>query len=384
MKIAYIPGTFFPSPGGAQVQIHNLANIMCEDKHQADVLLFKKTNIKNKKYKINYLNSLIINFVYLCNYYLKIDISFILDIYLRKIIKCNKYEVWHFIFLNYKSFLLIQSLYRLKQKIVVTFQGADLQINKKINYGNRLDKKYNKILKNTLSKINKFTAISNNIYVDLIKIGVKKNKIILIPNGVPSKKFHHLKFKNRYSNSKKINLITVARYAEKKKGFDLIPKILNILIKLKINFEWTIIGKNTSKILNNESVIKHKEKFKIFENIFISNENFFPSKKIIKKYFQSNIYVNLSRIESFGITFVEALCANLPVLTFDTKGANEIIIDKYNGFIIKNNNELNFCKKILILSKNKNYFKKKPFLSSKKYDLDKLKKNYITMYQQDL
>ena len=384
MKIAYIPGAFFPNPGGAQVQVHNLANIMCQYNHQVDVLLIKKTNIKNKKYKFNYLNKFVINFIYLFDYYLRINLSFFLDLYLKKVIKEKKYEVWHFIFLNYKSLLLIQSLYRLKQKIVVTFQGADLQINKEINYGNRLDKKYDNILKETLNKINKFTAISKNIYLDLIMIGVKEDKIVLIPNGVPSKKFNKLMLKDKKKNTKKINLITVARYAEKKKGYDLIPLILNDLVKLKINFEWTIIGKDTSKIFNNETVTKYKKKFKIFENVFILKENFFPSQIIINKYFESDLYINLSRIESFGITFVEALSANLPVLTFDTKGANEIIINNYNGFIIKNDNKSNFCKKILQLSKDKKFFKNKPISSSKKYDLDKLKKDYEKMYQHDL
>ena len=30
MKIAIVPGAFFPNPGGAQVQAHNLANKICE------------------------------------------------------------------------------------------------------------------------------------------------------------------------------------------------------------------------------------------------------------------------------------------------------------------------------------------------------------------
>ena len=83
MKIAYIPGAFFPNPGGAQVQVHNLANIMCQYNHQVDVLLIKKTNIKNKKYKFNYLNKFVINFIYLFDYYLRINFGFFLDLYLK-------------------------------------------------------------------------------------------------------------------------------------------------------------------------------------------------------------------------------------------------------------------------------------------------------------
>ena len=70
MKIAYLPGAFFPDPGGAQVQVHNLANIMNNKKNKADVLLYNRTNVKNKKYNINYLNKFIINLVYLFDYYL--------------------------------------------------------------------------------------------------------------------------------------------------------------------------------------------------------------------------------------------------------------------------------------------------------------------------
>ena len=384
MKIAYLPGAFFPDPGGAQVQVHNLANIMNDKKNKADVLLYNRTNIKNKKYNINYLNKFIINLVYLFDYYLMIDINFILVFYLRKILKNEKYDVWHFIFLNYKSLIIIKSLHELNQNIIVTFQGADIQINNKINYGNRLDKKYDRLLKNTIPKVKIFTAISKNIYLDLLKIGINKNKIVLIPNGVPLNKFKKLKKNFKKKNQNKIKLITVARYAEKKKGYDLVQKIVNNLNKLKIEFEWTIIGKNTYKLLNNSTISKYRKNFKIFENFFIYNEYFFPSKKIILKYLNSDLYINLSRIESFGITFVEALSANIPVLTFDTKGANEIIKNNYNGVIVKGNSNIYFCKKILKFKKNKNLFSINSLKSAQKYDLDKLKEKYLKIYQLDL
>ena len=384
MKIAYLPGAFFPDPGGAQVQVHNLANIMNDKKNKADVLLYNRTNIKNKKYNINYLNKFIINLVYLFDYYLMIDINFILVFYLRKILKNEKYDVWHFIFLNYKSLIIIKSLHELNQNIIVTFQGADIQINNKINYGNRLDKKYDRLLKNTIPKVKIFTAISKNIYLDLLKIGINKNKIALIPNGVPLNKFKKLKKNFKKKNQNKIKLITVARYAEKKKGYDLVQKIVNNLNKLKIEFEWTIIGKNTYELLNNSTISKYRKNFKIFENFFIYNEYFFPSKKIILKYLNSDLYINLSRIESFGITFVEALSANIPVLTFDTKGANEIIKNNYNGFIVKGNSNIYFCKKILKFKKNKNIFNFNSLKSAQKYDLNKLKEKYLKIYQLDL
>ena len=236
----------------------------------------------------------------------------------------------------------------------------------------------------SLQKISSFTSISKNIYQDLIQLKVPKKKIYQIPNGIPLRKF---KLSNKYIHKKKrgtIKLITVARYAEKKKGYDLVPSILKNLKKLNIKFKWVIIGKNTSQLYKNSYIKKNKNYFKILENLFIGKEKYFPSKKIIKEYIEADLYVNLSRIESFGITFVESLGANTPVITYNTKGANEIIKNNYNGFVIKENNQSAFCQKIKKIYKEKNFFKKKPFQSSKKYDFNNLIKKYFYIYQQEL
>ena len=148
MKIAIIPGVFFPYPGGAQVQAHNISNVLTEKKIKVDLFLFKKTNILKKKYTFKIFNRLLVNLVYYFHYYLNINLIFLLKLYLKNIINKKNYKCWHFIFLHYKSLLIINALHELNQKIVVTFQGADIQIKKDIGYGNRLDKKYDKFLKN--------------------------------------------------------------------------------------------------------------------------------------------------------------------------------------------------------------------------------------------
>ena len=380
MKIAIVPGAFFPNPGGAQVQAHNLANKICEKKHNAEMVLLDKTTIKKKKYKITFFNKIIINIIFLLHYYLNIDLTFLLKIYLKKFIKKNKYHIWHFIFLNYKSLLIINILKKLNQKIIVTFQGADIQINKKINYGNRLDSKYEKLLQINKKNIDYFTAISKNIYNDLLNLKIPKNKIIEIPNGTILSKVKQIKKKIKKREVHKLKIITVARYASKKKGFDLVEKILKILFEKKINFKWTIIGKNTSNILNTINDKKYISSLKIIEDLTNENELYYPNSKILKHYSKSDIYLNLSRIESFGITFIESLSCNLPIITFDRKGANEIVKNLNNGFVIKNKNFISFIKYLNKFYKDKNFFKNRPYLSSRKYDLDQLIYIYIKTY----
>ena len=75
--------------------------------------------------------------------------------------------------------------------------------------------------------------------------------------------------------------------------------------------------------------------FNILENIDNKDEMYFPHSKLIHIYNESDLYINLARVESFGITFIEALASGIPIITFDSLGANEIILNNKNGIIIK-------------------------------------------------
>ena len=52
MKIAFVPSTFLPWLGGAEVQTHNTANKLIEIGNEVDILILKKEDISNKKYNI--------------------------------------------------------------------------------------------------------------------------------------------------------------------------------------------------------------------------------------------------------------------------------------------------------------------------------------------
>ncbi len=357
MKIAIIPGIFFPEPGGAQCQTHNLANKLVEKQNNIDVLINKECNLKNNNYKIIKLNNFLLSLVYFFHLYLKLNISFLLKIYLKILINKNKYDLWHFIFLNFKSLILINSLKELNQKIVVTFQGADIQIDQNINYGYRLNVNYNKLFQKTLNNVDLFFAISENIREDILNLGISSSKIILIPNTVEINKIIETKKNSKFTKKKFFNLITVARYAEKKKGFDLVEEIAKKLIDRNIHFVWTFVGKDTYKIKENTFIDNHQKYFDFIDNIENLEEDYFPHSKLIGKYFESDLYLNLARIESFGITFVESLACDLPIVSFKKKGVEEIVIDNKNGFLISNNKIEDFIDKINHLYKNQTILK---------------------------
>ena len=50
-------------------------------------------------------------------------------------------------------------------------------------------------------------------------------------------------------------MLTIGRYAEKKKGFDLVVKVAEELKKIT-EFRWIIIGRNSNTLLQNQFIKK--------------------------------------------------------------------------------------------------------------------------------
>lgn len=338
MKLAFIPSTFLPWIGGAEIQSHNTANKMVELGEKVDIFLLDKVQINNRNYNIKFLNKILINFVFLFKYYLNIDFSILLKFYFKQICKKYDYDVWHFHSVNFKTLLYIKILKSLKQKIYITFQGADIQKDQEIKYGYRFDKKYENLLKKTILLADGIFAISDNIIQELSFFSYPKNKIFKVPNSIEVKKIR--KAPKNTSQSKKLKIITVARFYEKKKGLDLIEKIAKIFLDNNFDFEWTLAGRNSEFLLKSSFISKNKNFFNFQKEINNNDEIYFPHSKLINLYKQHDVYVNLARIESFGITIIEAIASGLPVVSFDTKGANEIILNNQNGFLINRYNPL--------------------------------------------
>ena len=235
-------------------------------------------------------------------------------------------------------------------------------------------------MKTSLDNVDIFLSISENIKKDLLSLKVDIKKIFNISNSVYLKKFE--KYKKKKNNE--LKFITVGRYAEKKKGYDKVEKIAKGLIKKKIKFKWILVDKNISELKKKKLIYKNKENFFLVKNIENIYESYFPNSKLIKLYKSADLYLNLSRVESFGITFVEALASGLPVISFNTKGANEIIRNNYNGIIIKNYKNKSYVNKISEISKDKillNALKSNTLKSVKRYDLDQVSKKILKIFK---
>ena len=151
-----------------------------------------------------------------------------------------------------------------------------------------MDAKYEVLLKKTLKNVDLFTAISKNIVKDLKKLNINSNKIIEIPNGTLVSKVVNIKKIFNKQNNKILKIITVARYANKKKGFDLkLLKKSTDILKIPI-----IASGGVGKLEHFEDgVLKGGASALLAASVFHFNE--FSIKEVKKFLKQKNIPVRL-------------------------------------------------------------------------------------------
>lgn len=205
------------------------------------------------------------------------------------------------------------------------------------------NKKYIKTLVASCKRMNYFVPVSKELsefYRDYLG-----NKVFYIPNCLD-------KMPSKLSKLDNKNLISVGRLS-KEKGFD---DLLRLFKKVSIKHpDWklNIIGdgmeKNNLLELASELKLGDKVVFHGYQNKDYINEQLL----------NSSIFVMTSHTESFGLVLIEAMSHGIPCLSYTSaQGANEIIDDEKNGYLISDRNEQEMIEKIDLLIENEKLRKK--------------------------
>ena len=144
------------------------------------------------------------------------------------------------------------------------------------------------------------------------------------------------------------------------------------------------VGKNLHKIEDFKNMKKYKKNFKYYGNIQSFDESIFPNSKLIKIYKNNHLFVSLSRIEALPITFLEALACKLPILSFNSDGGNEIVINDWNGKLVNEFSPNKIAGSIISYQKNKNTYKKhknNALKSILRFDLERIATSVLADYK---
>jgi len=173
----------------------------------------------------------------------------------------------------------------------------------------------------------------SNYTAELLKaMGVEESTIQVINNGVDPDQFHSVKRSGFHSPPR---LLTVARL-DKHKGHDVVLKVMSKLKKKGISLSYQIVGKGDEE----EHLKSLASQLDITDSVDF--KGFVSESERAQIYANSDIFIMLSReikgrldlIEGFGISFLEAGAAALPVIAGKSGGVSDAVRDGVTGYLI--------------------------------------------------
>lgn len=287
--------------------------------------------------------------------------------------KNDKFDILHHVLPfgidnTFNIFILLNSFFKkIKIKFIIgpiqsplTYQDSDLDISdiksgkfakkKFINFEVLIQKSLKPILtflsQKTFKKADKIIVINEYTKNILLEKFIPEERIVIISPGIDIKKFV-----SKPEEKKECVEFITAGYLLKRKGMDVILAALEKIVKTKKNIVYHIVG-NGPQRENLETMVINRG----LKN-YVVFHGFIPNSEIQSLYHKADVFVSMSRSESWGQMYLEAMACGLPIISSKNVGSNEIIKDGEFGFLVRQENVDDLVKKMEYFIKNRGKIK---------------------------
>ena len=337
MKILIITPAFTPSEfGGVKMQSYYLAKSLVKKGHDITVYTSNACNISKN---LDWTGMRIvdgINVEYFKNYATN---QYCFQFFFPGIISSlkknlKKYDIVHIHEVRtLQSLILYYFCRKYDVPYIISPHGSLPQMNSKIFF----KKVYDYLIGYKILKCaSKIIAITRTEKEYLMKIGIKKENITLIPNGIDFNDYLELPvkglFRNEYNINNEDDLILFLGRIHKIKGLDLLVTAFAELLKERTNIKLVIAGNDHGYLHKIKVLIK---KLNIEDNIIFTD--FIWGEKKLSAYIDADVYVLPSIYEIFGVTLLEAFACSTPVIVTDRCGIADIV--KIGGYVVEYDSE---------------------------------------------
>lgn len=376
MNICFLTSTYLPQVGGLEIVVHNLATALTDQGHKVYVVTPMNRNKSFDKdcgYKI-------IRFGF--RGYGKLHLTIPLVIFtLAYVVRRYKTDIIHVhnVYGPGSWAYYFNRIFK-RTPIVGTPHGDDVQIKPQINYGVRLSRKADKIVRRNLNAFKLITAVSPFIRKDLEEIVPNPLRIRDVPNGVWTgifkERINKSEIRKKYGIPfDSLALISVGRN-HPCKGYDFAIEAIAKLKAYYNSFVYILVGRNMS------AVIERAKLLGVSELLITPGE--LSMEKVAELFKVSDIFVSPSIIESFGLTTLEAMSAGLPSVVTNVDGNRNIVASEWSKIVLPgDSHELEEAVKYLIenpsVRNNMGIMARKEAL---KYNWPGIAKKYIEVYRE--
>jgi glycosyltransferase involved in cell wall biosynthesis len=209
------------------------------------------------------------------------------------------------------------------------------------------------------------TNLEKGVLIDQFKLQPKKIKVISM--GVDYNLFksvHNTTFKNYYFkptffNKKEENykMVLFCGYKNYEKGALSILKAIPYIVKAVKKVYFVFIGPSTQAFNRELSKVQKFRNTRII-NFTPDNLTGYYDKKKLTAFKEADVFLMPSRSDAFGIAFLEAWAAGIPVIGAKTGATPEVIRDNVDGLLVEFDNPIEIAQKVVKLLKSKKLRKK--------------------------
>ena len=222
------------------------------------------------------------------------------------------------------------------------------------NHHNDNKKYINKLCK-SCKNVNNLVVVSKEL--ESYYKNILGDKVCYIPNSLD-------KMPNKVSKLSTNNLTAIGRLS-KEKAFDDLLRIFKKLSLKNTKLKLNIIGDGPEK----DNLLELSKELKLGDKVIFHG---FQNKDYINDILNdTSLYLMTSHTESFGLVLIEAMSHGVPCISYSSaQGANEIIENDKDGYIIEDRNEEEYVSKVLEIMDDDNLRKrlgKKAREKSKEY-----------------
>ena len=207
----------------------------------------------------------------------------------------------------------------------------------------------------TQGSCQKFIAVSNLTRdIFLQEYNIDPQRVTVIHPGVDLKDYASADRKSiradirkEYGFNSEEPIIVFASMNFEIKGLDAIMLSLAKLKTKQHSFKLLVVGKGKIK-----KYTQMARGGNIDTNVVFTGP--LSKEKLIRLYLAGDMYIMLSKFDTFGMVVLEAMAAGLPVIISSNVGAKDIVVDGKNGFLISDTSDTDYIASKIGLLFNKN------------------------------
>ena len=350
MHITYIVQRTLPSPlTGSERYIHELARIMGEH-YSTEIIatvgsqisestqIFDGVCIKTfKEFPINKVTSPISNGIR------RLDRQKLLDVYSEILFGFLHSTSWGYFSLSMKEYLKSHNFELIHSAAIPT---ATAWLSWRISKKKKIPFVFTPFLhyelmdfkvpwvKKMLRESSTVIAVTNKEKEKIIEFGVSESKIQVIPLGIDYKIYERIEgnsFRSKKGLLEDLFVILIPRKSKGKGTFDTLKAIVNL--SQKYNKIGLILLDKTNP--NDEGILGAYIHTLTKNGVKVIDLGFITGQDLVSAYQASDVIVEPTSVDSFGIVFLEAWACGKPVIAADCGPISEIVHDNFNGLLVE-------------------------------------------------